>query len=139
MQWTDRRMDWGGVLSPDVDGLRQLYNVKEKKTIPWQKSESDHPDDIIIGRFVFDADAFQRAMDWLDDHLKDPSLKYIILDEVGPLELSGKGWDQWLKTALPKLNNKTLILVIRDHLLKEVVVHYGLDEFEVVGKEYFLV
>lgn len=138
MHWVEDRVDCGGVLSPDVDGLRCLYNVKEKIHIPWQKIRPDSFSDIIIGRFAFDAEAFHEAREWLTDHLTDDAVQYLILDEVGPLELAGEGWDSWLITSLEKIGEKTLILVTRETLIGDVVKHYGIEGCAVVGKEYFV-
>ena len=138
MEWSSLHDDCGGVLSPDVNGLRVLYNVRTKKTIPWQKPVSDAEGDIIVGKYSFDPGAFTIAAGWLDEHLHDPEVRQIILDEVGSLELDGKGWGPWLASALPQLGEKTLILVVRRSLLDDVINLYGLEEVSVVEKDYFL-
>lgn len=137
MKWSARQVDCGGVLSPDVDGLRVLYNVVTKQSIPWQKKIPDG-NELIVGRFSFDTDAFTIATGWLNEHLANPDIRQIILDEVGRLELEGKGWGPWLQSALPNLGDKTLILVIRRILLDDVINLYGLGEVSVVQKDYFL-
>ena len=137
LKWAQRREDCGGVLSPDVDGLRVLYNVKTKQTILFQKSAPDSKSDLIVGRFTFDPEAFTIATGWLNEHLSDQSIRQIILDEVGSLELDGKGWASWLHTSVPLLGDKTLILVVRRALLDDVINLYGLGEVSVVQKDYF--
>ncbi len=134
MEWVSTRKDCGGVLSPDKDGLRQLYNIKNGKSIAWQKKQTDAPTDVMVGRFVFDGNAFHQAMSWLDHHLFDPEIKTLILDEIGPLELSGKGWDSWVKNAVSKIGDKTLILVVREGLVEKVVAHYEITDYEVLTK-----
>ncbi len=136
--WAKERHDCGGVLTPDEHGLRMLYNVKEKKSIPFQKHEQNSPADIAIGRYVFDAEGFNQASIWLDEHLNDLNLYYILLDEIGSLELDCRGWDQWIRASIPKLGDKTLILVVRRKLLDEVIQRYQLEEVSVVEKDYFL-
>ncbi len=137
MRWAQGRAGCGGILTPDIEGLRQLYNVKDGTTLPWQKPVSDAPDDVLVGRFVFDRVAFDQAIVWLDDQLKDARIKYLILDEVGPLELSGKGWDTWLRKALATPSEKEFILVVREGLVEKVVDYYGLSTYAVVEKESF--
>lgn len=136
--WAKDRNDCGGILTPDERGVRMLYNVKERKNIPFQKHEKNSPDDVSIGRYIFDAEGFSQASTWLDDHLSDPNLHYVLLDEIGPLELEGHGWDKWIRASVPKLGDKTLILVVRRKLLDEVIRRYRLEEVSIVEKDYFL-
>ena len=137
MRWADSRDDCGGVLSPDVDGLRVLHNVKTKQILPWQKAIPEKGD-LIVGRFAFDPEGFATAGHWLDEHLHDPEVKNIILDEVGNLELDGKGWGSWLRTALPQLGEKTLVLVVRRALLDDIINLYRMEEVSVVEKSFFM-
>jgi nucleoside-triphosphatase THEP1 len=136
MQWTSRRNDVGGVLTPDVDGIRHLYNVRERIFIPWQKELAADDRDLVIGRFVFDHAAFQAAMGWLDDAIADAGIHSVILDEVGPLELKGGGWDRWLQ-SLQLPTGKEMILVVRENMVPEVIARYRLGTPEVVTREFF--
>ena len=138
MAWIADRHDCGGVLSPDINGLRVLYNVKTKLAIPWQKPASESGGDIVVGRFSLDPAGFETAKKWLEDALADPEIRYIILDEVGHLELEGKGWGPWLLSALDQLGDKTLVMIVRRPLLDEVINYYGLDEVSVVERDYFI-
>ncbi|MDQ3141868.1 MAG: hypothetical protein M3Q56_06435 [Bacteroidota bacterium] len=135
--WADARSDCGGVLSPDVEGLRHLYSVSSKELIPWQRKEVI-AGDISIGRFAFDPLGFDKGALWMMQDLHQPHINNIILDEVGLLELDGKGWDSLLKEMLPLLDQKTLILVVRDTLVDEVIEKYELTDFSIVEKEYFM-
>jgi nucleoside-triphosphatase THEP1 len=138
LQWAKVRNDCGGILCPDKRGLRYLLNVKDKKTFPFQKKEKAGSDDITVGNFILDGNGFKQASAWLDEHLRDPNLHYVVLDEIGLLELEGRGWDPWLKSSISKLGDKTLILVVRRKLLDEVIQRYGLGEVSVVEPDYFL-
>ncbi|MEO6132440.1 MAG: nucleoside-triphosphatase [Saprospiraceae bacterium] len=138
LRWTENRNDCGGILTPDEDGMRMLYNVREKKSISYQINEKISDDDMIVGRFIFSSEGFLQAGTWLRDHLLNPSIHYLILDEIGPLELAGGGWDNCVKHAIPVLGEKNLILVVRRKLLEEVIQHYELKEYRIVEKDYFL-
>ncbi len=137
MKWSASRADCGGVLTPDVDGSRCVMDIFSKKIIPFQIPEQKSVDDILIGRFVFSSAAFNEAKLWLDQQISDPDIKYLILDEVGPLELKDLGWHDWLKAALEKFGDKTLIIVVREALLSAVVEKYNLREAKIVDKSYF--
>lgn len=135
LHWSRRRDDCGGVLSPDVDGRRVLQDARTGERIDWQKDTSDDPEDVQIGRFVFDQQAFEVAVGWLDAAVADPAVRYVILDEVGPLELSGGGWDAWLRRALPMATGKELILVIREGLVGKVLDRYATGPVQMVDKQ----
>jgi nucleoside-triphosphatase THEP1 len=135
LHWSHGRNDCGGVLSPDVDGRRVLQNARTGERIPWQKETSDNPADVRIGRFVFDAQAFDTAMGWLDAAVADPAIRYVVLDEVGPLELAGGGWDAWLRRALPIRPEKELILVVREALVSDVINRYATGPVQLVDKQ----
>lgn len=137
LQWSSARDHVGGVLSPDVDGIRHLYNVKERIFIPWQKEWQTDERDLVIGRFVFDHVAFTTAIGWLNDHLQNDSVSTIILDEIGPLELQGKGWNEWLQRSLHLQHGKDLVLVVRENIVSDVIKQYQLGNPQVVGKEDF--
>ena len=137
-QWTKDRSDCGGFLSPDHKGLRTIYNVRDSLSIPFEKTEHTASSDIVIGRFIFEAESFIIASQWLDEHLTDPNIHYILMDEIGPLELVGQGWYQCLCNTLDQLENKTLILVVRRSLIDAVIQHYDLQDVIVVEKDYFL-
>ncbi len=138
LRWVDLRNDCGGFLSPDVDGVRHLYHIHTKELVSWQHV-IPQPGDVMIGRFAFDPDGFVDGRKWLAEDMPDPKVNHIILDEVGPLELAGKGWDPWLQSGLTIPSAKTLIIVVRDSLLEEVIDKYHMTGFEVVGKEFFII
>ena len=51
----------------------------------------------------------------------------IIIDEIGPLELEGKGWAKYLKQFL-KLD-KNLVITVREQLLDDVCKEFGIDNY----------
>jgi nucleoside-triphosphatase THEP1 len=137
MQWADQQEYIGGVLTPDVDGLRKLYNVRTKEYLDWQKAGEQESGDVVIGKFVFDVAAFRTAISWLDEHIDDPDISTVILDEIGPLELQGKGWDEWLQRWLHAPHGKDLIFIVREKIVGEVIKHYRMVNPEIVMKEAF--
>lgn len=67
------------------------------------------------GRFYFDNTLFEELNNRLFEMIDN---EYIIIDEIGPLELSGSGYSPALKYLLNNYKNH-LILVIRNKLLSE--------------------
>jgi len=74
--------------------------------------------------FWFNPDAFKFGLKILEDAL-DRRTSLLVLDEVGPLELEGKGWAE----VLPKLarnQETTSIWVVRESLAETVVKRWGI-------------
>ena len=73
--------------------------------------------------------AFAWASDVLVKALKDPEVQYLIIDEIGPLEMQGRGLhpvlDDLLESPIPGIS---FILVIRDYLLQEVLDRYRIQD-----------
>jgi nucleoside-triphosphatase THEP1 len=134
--WVDQRHDCGGFLTPDVDGARHLYHIRQKEFFPLQH-HTPAPGDLMIGRFAFDPEGFSMGIKWLEEDLRDPVVKHIIIDEVGLLELKGMGWDPWLQVNLPITPHKTLIIVVRSTLLQDVLNKYQFDDIDIVEKDFF--
>ena len=110
------KTEW--VLSDQGSGeIRFLMGIKQQENL--RK----------FGRFFIDDSAFQ----WADEKImaKVASADYITIDEVGPLELEGGGFDKTIKKLLA-LRDKTLILVIRSALLEAVLKHYNIDILQTV-------
>lgn len=137
LHWALRHPEVGGVLTPDRNEIRHLYRVSDTTWLPWQKSAVTNDDDFTIGRFIFDGVAFATALDWLQADVTNPGIRHILMDEIGPLELSGKGFDPWLRRFLQYPPPKALILVVRDSVLEDVLSRYQLYEAHIVQKSFF--
>ena len=130
-QWCSNRKDVGGILMPDIDGTRMFMNIQTKEIFdaqckfPGQTTESL----VKIGRYHFYEAAFQKANDILVN--TSPELRYLIIDEIGKLELQQKGL---FEGTVYLLNNysQNLILVVRDSLLAEVITAFQLSNYTVI-------
>ena len=125
----------GGFICPDVNGQRMICFLNEKRVIPLQIAKDDN--EISIGRFTFDKNVFNKACAILVD-ASTLDNEFVIVDEVGPLELKEQGYYQSLKILLENWENKkagTLILVIREHLVNEVINKFDLQNASIIKKE----
>ena len=84
-----------------------------------------------IGKYLFSAAAFDWAIQVLERELHNPELETLILDEVGPLELNGLGFDIFLKAALLNSHLPKLLLVVRQELVNKVISHYKLHQYPI--------
>lgn len=93
----------------DKDGLKSGYNlVSVENGTSVSLARRANPD----SPWQFDEPAFARAAQMLDE-----SADVIILDEIGPLELSGGGHAQALQAALNM--QVPLLIVVREELAEE--------------------
>ncbi len=84
-----------------------------------------------IGPYRFSADAVQR-IDAVMRSLLEEGVEPLYLDEVGPLELKGEGFDGLVKAMAA--SGREVYLTVRDSLVERVIRHYGLENAKILGK-----
>lgn len=141
LEWVKDRKNVDGLLCPDDDnGKRYILKIKSKKEL---EIEIDNkPEEIIaIGNFRFLKSAFNEANDYLMSIAYNSETseenKYLIIDEIGKLELKNKGLHAAAEKMIPDfMTNETqhIILVVRDYLLEAVLRHYSISEYEILNK-----
>lgn len=130
--------------------LRRMLNVETQQSIEFEielGKEGNQPV-IKIGRFVFSKKAFHQGVQWLYDGLEQESTDWLILDEVGKLELHrGEGFEPDLSQFFMKYTQTVesrqsqgkrfpqLLVVIRKELLPDFIAQHTsrLPEFEVLN------
>lgn len=126
-----------GLLNPEIDGAKRFIDIRNGQF--FKMDSTGNEDSISIGKYRFSASAFQRARNVL---LTSAQVKsdILIIDEIGKLELKNEGLEPAVSSVLKRADGqsfKTLILVIRDWLLEEAVLNYGLKNYKLVNKDYF--
>ena len=138
LEWCKNRNDVDGLLCPDnAQGKRYFLEVKSKSEFELE-TELDIESIIEIGNFKFLKSAFEKANAYLLMVALENESQYLIIDELGKLELKKEGLHLSAERLIPKYENKLnkhLILVVRDYLLDAVLEHYSIIEYEIVGKE----
>ena len=138
--WVKFHRHCAGILSPIINKQRFLYSIL---TDDYCRLESvDDPavgkDIIKIGRYSFLQSTFQWARQELQTAMKKKP-PYLVIDEIGPLELSGKGLEPMVTKILQKYirtEKHHLILVVRENLLEEVISHYNLQDLFVADHNF---
>ena len=97
--------------------IRDIY-LDESKKIIYQ-----------LGPYLFYESAFTYLDRMIDEFIKKRVCP-IYLDEIGVLELSGKGFDSIIKRIV--LADINLCLVVRSDLLDKVIERYGFKEVEII-------
>ncbi len=122
LNWSMDRDDVGGFLTPDSASGRVLVTLPEASVHPM---ETDTAEEVYeVGRFCFAQKAFQMATQHVESQLDDAHIRYVILDEIGKLELRGSGHHALLKTTLSLSSEKIIVLVCRDSLVVDVRKRY---------------
>ena len=128
---------WGGILSCTIkDGHRivgyRLEHILSGECRTALREIPGYSTDQGGGiRFIPDEPAFQWAVQSI---LKDEKkhVRYICIDEIGPLELQGRGlYDSIRSLGAPK--GKTYALVVRRSLLERVRETFGLSDYEIIS------
>ncbi len=133
-KWVKTQNNISGILMPVLEGERHLYSIYSRKLVPVEINEESSSDEIIkIGKFNFS----KKVFDWGNKEIlagfKENNT--IIIDEIGPLELSGKGFytslDHLLKIK-EKNDDLVLILVIREGMIESVTKYFKIEEYSSV-------
>jgi nucleoside-triphosphatase THEP1 len=75
-------------------------------------------------RFYFDPSVFSTVTEALTRR-RSPNTSPFVLDEVGPMELTGKGWFELLN-QLKNQRDRLQLWVVREKLVREVMLHYAI-------------
>jgi nucleoside-triphosphatase len=140
MRFAQKMQNTAGIICPDENNLRIVYNPYDKTKHVFQLPQILNDDDVQIGEYIFAESGFAFARETLMSALNTDA-EYIIVDEVGKLELIGEGlqptFSAFMKAAIP-LPGKTIILVIRDTLLAICMAQLKLPPIWVYNLEEFI-
>ncbi|WP_272021811.1 nucleoside-triphosphatase [Olleya namhaensis] len=142
LHWSKNSSNVDGLLCPDdANGKRYFLKLKSK-TIFKLEAEAENENEIkaivAIGNFKFLRSAFNEANDYLILEASKTEPKYLIIDEIGKLELKNEGLHVSTKALISQFksnDNTHLILVVRDYLLDAVLEHYGITECSILNTE----
>ncbi len=87
------------------------------------KYNGEFQDSFTFGRFVFSQEGFRFGKAVIQELLDNENIQDIYLDEVGPVELQGKGFCSILRKAMK--SDKNLYLTVRDQCLEELLEKFG--------------
>jgi nucleoside-triphosphatase THEP1 len=133
LQWSEHK-NVGGFLTPIVSDKRMLFSLPQKVHTPFESMESNEQT-ISVGRYHL----LKSTFDQMNTHLINQSnnlFDWLIIDEVGPLELQGEGIYTGLIYLLSN-SSVPLLLVVREGLVQQVVDKFNLAGVELVTKDTF--
>ena len=124
-RWCDTQKNVTGILMPDVNGKRMLQDIGSGMLF---EMECDDPPNsekplLQVGRYYFYASAFTKANSSLLETLSALP-QWLVIDEVGKLELDKKGFYPAVKQLVERYRNtrsgSNLLMVVREGLYEEV-------------------
>jgi len=129
--WIKTKHDAAGILSVMVDDKKHLYSIEQLKS---KCLETSSDNAILIGKYAFDPNVFSWAREQLLKGLKT-NPEVLIVDEIGFLELKGEGMEPAFSSvlnSLKKMKETTILLVVRESLLEEVIGFYNLNKVIII-------
>ena len=122
-----------GALMPDIDGRRHFHLLgAEPKLLPAQATEDEKEDCIEVGRFRFYRSAFEMANNSIVNAV-DQKASWIIIDEIGKLELKGEGLMRGFDYAMQNKDEESILLItVRSSLLIDIMTQYRLADALVI-------
>lgn len=133
--WSQSRDDVAGILTPVIQGKRMFMNAKTREQFPMEAT-NDESDVLSVGRFTFSKKGFDSAVRVIREELQ--SKGWLLIDEVGPMELRGEGFCDVVKEALQQQHDsQTIVLVVREGLVEKVKEYFGLEDATVIKKGSF--
>lgn len=133
LKWSEGRKDAFGILTPRNENYcRYILDLHSKEIFEMQKDVAT--DDVIsVGRYHFLKSAFKTGNDIIKKAIENNTSGYIIIDELGKLELKSEGFHKAVSLAInATINNVTLhlILIVRTTLLSEIIEKYNLTDYQ---------
>jgi nucleoside-triphosphatase len=134
MQWVKDKKNMAGILSPVVNEERMFYNIANGEYFTMLATANEET--LLVGKYAFSKTAFDKA----NTILKEIKNQFVIIDEIGPLELMGKGFADTLKNILQQKNYANLLLVVRNGLVDDMVEYFSIDvnEKQFIGIDDFV-
>ena len=131
IDWASGKNELKGIATPVVRGKRMFFDFNTQAVFPMEAS-GDTERVLEIGRFRFSRKAFDEAISILEKSSLT-GCKYLVIDEIGPLELKGEGFHKILKKILNNdKRNFNLVLVIREGIFQDVLAHYYISDYKLL-------
>ena len=129
-------MEYLGFLSLSDSQKKEFYlqDINDRKKILIM-SESGNDAYEKLGRFYLDPNGFDIAFNSLIEEINNSSdNKTVLIDEVGRLELRGKGFNALINKLIEM--DIDLLLCVRKSFVREVIEKYGFTNCKVINVEY---
>ncbi|MEW6653332.1 MAG: nucleoside-triphosphatase [Bacteroidota bacterium] len=126
MHWAAAQKNIDGIFQPVIDDKRFIYHIGLRTLKPLETTGINNI--ISIGKYNFSNATFAWAQIILNDCL-EKKLNWIVVDEIGPLELESKGLEPAITNLISHRNeiDAKVLCVVRDSILEKFLEHYCLQ------------
>jgi nucleoside-triphosphatase THEP1 len=122
IKWSSEKEDVYGILTPVINGTRLFMNAHTREQFAMEAQNDEKTFD--VGRFHFSKKNFEKAINIIRTDMLKPG--WLVVDEIGPLELKGQGFHDVLRELLQK-RKENIILVVREGLVQQVTEHFKIE------------
>ena len=134
--WCGKQKNIAGILMPDSDGGRKAVDLSTNEIFNIEcKGRDGKKEELIqVGKFYFYAPVFKKINNLLLNPLL-PHPRWLVIDEVGILELAGAGFYDAVIKLVEVYNNPAgadLLLVVRENLCNEVIAFFKIKNYSIV-------
>ena len=128
-QWIARQKNVKGILQPVIDDKRFIFHITTRTLKKLETSPEKSEEIVTIGNYNFSLETFLWAQSVLLYDFKS-NCEWLIIDEVGPLELCGKGIEPSLSRLLSERDkfSGNILCVVRDSMVDKFIEYYKLKE-----------
>lgn len=127
LQWSENRADVFGILTPLVNGKRIFLDATTKEQ--WPMEAAGNEEAVAVGRFLFSKKGFEKAVAVIAEGIRKEG--WLVIDEIGPLELQGEGFDTVLRETIQNRKDR-LLMVVREGMAEKMALHYGIRDYFIV-------
>lgn len=134
IRWALSQNNIDGIFQPVIDEKRFIYHIGSRTLRKLETSETENI--TTIGKYNFSNETLAWAQNILIGCISK-NLDWIIIDEIGPLELNGNGLEPAITNLILQRNNisSQILCVVRETMLELFLQHYKLqNDYEILEK-----
>ncbi|MGB7594039.1 MAG: nucleoside-triphosphatase [Erysipelotrichaceae bacterium] len=111
----------------------RILSTGEEISFIWlkEKYHDEFDDHFDFNRFVFAQSGFDIGTRIISEAVLDAAVRDLFIDEIGPLEIMGKGFSNALRNALD--SDKNVTITINEKNVDAFVRCYQIDRYQIVA------
>ena len=130
IEWAEKKGNATGIATPVIEENRMFYDLHRNELFPMEASTEDK-NILQIGKYRFNKDSFMKAESIIEEGIVNNN-GFVIIDEIGPLELRGEGFNKIFKKIMNiEKRNFDLVVVIRDSCLNDVLEYFEIKKYQI--------